>query len=97
MMPTDRRSSSWFIGQRRAAAAAGRQSSRSAASAAPRRQCRLTAPPPQAVSPAEEQARAIADSLLALPKNQRLAALENMPPEQLVNFPNLCAATSATV
>ena len=40
-------------------------------------------------SPAEEQARAIADSLLALPKNQRLAALENTPPEQLVNFPNL--------
>jgi uncharacterized protein (DUF1800 family) len=38
---------------------------------------------------AEEQARAIADSLLALPKNQRLAALENTLPEQLVNFPNL--------
>jgi uncharacterized protein (DUF1800 family) len=40
-------------------------------------------------SAAEEQARAIADSLLGLPKNQRLAALENTPPEQLVNFPNL--------
>ena len=40
-------------------------------------------------SAAEEQARTIADSLLALPKNQRLAALENTPPEQLVNFPNL--------
>ena len=40
-------------------------------------------------SSAEEQARAIADNLLALPKNQRLAALENAPPEQLVNFPSL--------
>jgi uncharacterized protein (DUF1800 family) len=37
---------------------------------------------------AKEQARAIADSLLALPKNQRLAALENAPPDQLVNFPS---------
>jgi uncharacterized protein (DUF1800 family) len=45
-----------------------------------------SAPKPSA---AEAQARAIADSLLALPKNQRLAALENTPPEQLVNFPNL--------
>jgi len=36
----------------------------------------------------EAQARSIADSLLALPKNQRLAALENTPPEQLINFPN---------
>lgn len=44
---------------------------------------------PPKPSTAEEQARAIADSLLALPKNQRLAALENTPPDQLVNFPNL--------
>jgi uncharacterized protein (DUF1800 family) len=44
---------------------------------------------PPKPSPAEEQARGIADSLLALPKNQRLGALENTPPEQLVNFPNL--------
>jgi uncharacterized protein (DUF1800 family) len=36
----------------------------------------------------EAQARSIADSLLALPKNQRLAALENVPPDQLINFPN---------
>jgi len=36
----------------------------------------------------EAQARLIADSLLALPKNQRLAALEKVPPEQLINFPN---------
>jgi len=38
--------------------------------------------------PAKTQARAIADSLLALPKNQRLAALENAPPDQLINFPS---------
>ena len=38
--------------------------------------------------PAKTQARSIADSLLALPKNQRLAALENAPPDQLVNFPS---------
>jgi len=44
---------------------------------------------PPKPSPAEEQARTIADSLLLLPKNQRLAAMENTPPEQLVNFPNL--------
>jgi uncharacterized protein (DUF1800 family) len=40
-------------------------------------------------SAAEAQARAIADNLLALPKNQRLASLQNAPPEQLINFPNL--------
>jgi uncharacterized protein (DUF1800 family) len=40
----------------------------------------------------EDQARAIADRLLALPKEQRLAALENVPPEQLVNFSNLLRA-----
>ena len=39
---------------------------------------------PPSVSPAEEQARAIADRLLAMPKNERLAALEALPPEQLV-------------
>jgi uncharacterized protein (DUF1800 family) len=44
---------------------------------------------PPSPSPAEVQARAIADDLLSLPKNQRLAALQNAPPEQLVNFPNL--------
>ncbi|MGB9069068.1 MAG: DUF1800 domain-containing protein [Candidatus Acidiferrales bacterium] len=38
--------------------------------------------------PAKAQSRAIADSLLALPKNQRLAALENAPPDQLINFPS---------
>jgi uncharacterized protein (DUF1800 family) len=38
--------------------------------------------------PAKAQARAIADSLLALPKNQRIAALENAPPDQLINFPS---------
>jgi uncharacterized protein (DUF1800 family) len=42
------------------------------------------APPP---SP-QDQARAIAEKLLALPKEQRLAALEAVPPEQLINFPN---------
>jgi uncharacterized protein (DUF1800 family) len=44
---------------------------------------------PASPAPAEVQVRAIADTLLALPKNQRLAALENAPAEQLVNFPNL--------
>jgi uncharacterized protein (DUF1800 family) len=44
---------------------------------------------PPSPSPAEVQARSIADSLLALPKNQRLAALQTSPPEQLVNFPSL--------
>jgi len=42
---------------------------------------------PPTSTPPEARARAIADSLLALPKNQRLAALENEPPEDLVNFP----------
>jgi uncharacterized protein (DUF1800 family) len=36
---------------------------------------------------AQAKAREIADTLLGLPKNQRLAALENVPPEQLINFP----------
>ncbi len=47
-----------------------------------------TAKPPSP-SPAEIQARSIADNLLALPKNQRFAALQTSPPEQLINFPNL--------
>ncbi|HXQ25233.1 MAG TPA: DUF1800 domain-containing protein [Candidatus Acidoferrales bacterium] len=46
-----------------------------------------TATPP-APSP-QDRARAIAERLLALPKEQRLAALEALPPEQLINFPNL--------
>jgi uncharacterized protein (DUF1800 family) len=36
----------------------------------------------------EDQARLIAENLLALPKNQRLVALENASPEQLINLPN---------
>jgi uncharacterized protein (DUF1800 family) len=36
---------------------------------------------------AQAKTREIADTLLGLPKNQRLAALENVPPEQLINFP----------
>jgi uncharacterized protein (DUF1800 family) len=44
---------------------------------------------PASPSATEVQARAIADTLLGLPKNQRLGALETEPPEQLVNFPNL--------
>jgi uncharacterized protein (DUF1800 family) len=43
---------------------------------------------PMEDDPAKAQARAIADSLLGLPKNQRLTALENTPPEELVNFPS---------
>lgn len=42
---------------------------------------------PPAPSP-QDQAREIAEKLLALPKEQRLAALEAVPPEQLINFPN---------
>jgi uncharacterized protein (DUF1800 family) len=43
-------------------------------------------PPP---TPAEVKARSLAESLFALPKNQRLAALESEPPEELINFPAL--------
>jgi uncharacterized protein (DUF1800 family) len=39
-------------------------------------------------TPAQDQAREIAEKLLALPKEQRLGAIEATPPEQLVNFPN---------
>jgi len=42
---------------------------------------------PASPSPAEVQARAIADTLLALPKNQRLAALENAPCRAADQFP----------
>jgi uncharacterized protein (DUF1800 family) len=45
------------------------------------------ASPPPTTSP-QDQAREIAEKLLALSKEQRLAALEAMPPEQLINFPN---------
>jgi uncharacterized protein (DUF1800 family) len=38
--------------------------------------------------PAKAQARAIADRLLGLPKNQRLAALESTAPDELINFPS---------
>ena len=36
----------------------------------------------------QDRARAIADSLLAMPKNQRVESLENSPAGMLVNFPN---------
>jgi uncharacterized protein (DUF1800 family) len=36
----------------------------------------------------QDRARAIADSLLAMPKNQRIESLENSPADMLVNFPN---------
>jgi uncharacterized protein (DUF1800 family) len=36
----------------------------------------------------EDEARTIADTLLSLPKQLRLDALEKSPPEKLVNFPN---------
>jgi len=42
---------------------------------------------PVANEAAQTKARAIADDLLGLPKNQRLAALESIPPEQSINFP----------
>jgi uncharacterized protein (DUF1800 family) len=47
-----------------------------------------TAATSQPTTSPEDQARAIAEKLLALPKEQRLAALEAVPPEQLINFPN---------
>ena len=47
-----------------------------------RTQCR------RPISHAEDQAREIADNLLALPKEQRLAALESHAAGTLVNFPN---------
>jgi len=39
------------------------------------------------VSP-QDQARGIADNLLAMPRNQRMAAMGQIPADQLVNFPN---------
>jgi hypothetical protein len=45
------------------------------------------APTPE-ISP-QDQARDIADNLLAMPKAKRLAALAEIPPEQLINFINL--------
>jgi uncharacterized protein (DUF1800 family) len=45
------------------------------------------APAPSAKSP-QDEAREIADRILALPKGQRMAALEQVPPEKLINFPN---------
>jgi uncharacterized protein (DUF1800 family) len=44
--------------------------------------------PPAPPTPAQEDARAIADSLLVLPKDKRLAALENTEPAKLINFVN---------
>jgi uncharacterized protein (DUF1800 family) len=47
----------------------------------------VTLPPnPEAASP-QDDARSIADRLLALPREQRLAALERLPPEQLIDYP----------
>ena len=46
-------------------------------------------PATPSLTPAQEDARKIADTLLDLPKDQRLAALENTPAEKLVNFLNL--------
>ncbi|MGA2418972.1 MAG: DUF1800 domain-containing protein [Candidatus Acidiferrum sp.] len=45
----------------------------------------LSAAPPTP----EDEARAIADNLLSLPKQQRLNELEKSPPEKLINFPNI--------
>jgi uncharacterized protein (DUF1800 family) len=42
---------------------------------------------PKEVTP-PDRARAIADSLLAMPKNERIESLENSPADMLVNFPN---------
>jgi uncharacterized protein (DUF1800 family) len=43
---------------------------------------------PALPTPEQQQAREIADRLLALPKDQRLNALEDAQPEQAINFPN---------
>jgi uncharacterized protein (DUF1800 family) len=40
----------------------------------------------EAASP-QDSARGIADHLLGLPKDQRIGALENEPPDQLIDFP----------
>jgi uncharacterized protein (DUF1800 family) len=40
-------------------------------------------------TPVQDQARDIADNLLAMPKEKRLAALLDVLPEQLINFPNM--------
>jgi len=60
---------------------------------APKSQPQATQPPnpssPAATPTPEDQARAIADTLLGLPKQQRLNELEKSPPEKLVNFPNI--------
>jgi uncharacterized protein (DUF1800 family) len=45
-------------------------------------------PASPSTTPSQDQAREIAEKLLALAKEQRLAAIEAIPPEQLVNFPN---------
>ena len=42
-----------------------------------------------ALASRQADARAIAEMLLAMPKEQRLKALENSPPDKLVDFPNL--------
>lgn len=40
-------------------------------------------------NPVQDQARDIADNLLAMPKEKRLAALLDVLPEQLINLPNM--------
>jgi uncharacterized protein (DUF1800 family) len=47
----------------------------------------LDASAPKEMTP-QDRARAIADSLLAMPKNQRIESLENSPADMLINFPN---------
>lgn len=51
--------------------------------ASPSDSAESVAPTPQ------DRARTIAETLLTLPREQRLAALESTSPEKLVNFPNL--------
>ncbi len=54
--------------------------------ASPKPNAEKAAANPDALSP-QDAARSIADRLLALAKDQRVAALENEPPEKLIDFP----------
>lgn len=56
--------------------------------AMPDRAATTSVPSQQLLLEQQIQSRAIADGLLALPKEQRFARLHAIPPERLVNFPN---------
>ena len=76
-----------------AAAAPGTVAGDTAASLRPEAE-KAAAEGAEAASP-QDQARAIADRLLALPKDQRMTALESEPPEKADRLPESVAARSA--